>query len=59
MKPTIHKIDDIQRASIRRSEAYLRKKAAESKPSGFIREFIAGIAFFLLMALMLVIGMAL
>lgn len=53
-----HKIDDIQRASIRRSEAYLRKKA-HVKPTGYIREFIAGIAFFLLMALMLVIGMAL
>ena len=42
MKPAIHKIDDIQRASIRRSEAYLRKKAAEPKPSGFIRDLIAG-----------------
>ena len=42
MKPAIHKIDDIQRASIRRSESYLRKKMVEPKPSGFLRNLIAG-----------------
>jgi hypothetical protein len=53
-----HKIDDIQRASIRRSEAYLRTKAGV-KPTGYIREFITGVAFALLMMLMVLIGMAL
>lgn len=59
MKPTIHKIDDIQRASIRRSEAYLRKKAAESKPSGFIRELITGMVFGTVIVLVVVIVLSL
>jgi hypothetical protein len=45
----MQKIDDIQRASIRRSEAYLRKKAHKAPNSGNIREWIAGAMFAILM----------
>lgn len=54
----MQKLDDIQRASIRRSEAYLRKKAMQ-QPTGYIREAIAGILFVVLTVLALVIGLAL
>lgn len=54
------KIDDIQRASIRRSEAYLRSKALQRPQStGLIREIITGLLFIAAMAAMLVIGLAL
>lgn len=59
MKPATHKIDDVQRASIRRSEAYLRKKATEQKPTGFVRELITGMMFGLLVVLVLVITLSL
>lgn len=55
----MQKIDDIQRASIRRSEAYLRKKAHESPTSGNIREWIAGAMFAILMVLLATIILAL
>ena len=54
----MQKIDDIQRASIRRSEAYLRKKAMQ-RPTGFIREFLAGVFFGLVTIGILIIGLAL
>ena len=54
----MQKIDDIQRASIRRSEAYLRKKA-QQRPSGAIREWIAGALFAILMVLLATIILAL
>lgn len=53
-----HKIDDIQRASIRRSEAYLRKKAA-ARPVSYARESAAGAAFALLTVMVLVILLSL
>ena len=52
-------IDDIQRASIRRSEAYLRKKALERAQPGVIREFIAGAMFALLMVMLAIVVLAL
>ncbi len=54
----MQKIDDIQRASIRRSEAYLRKKAMQ-QPTGYIREFISGVLFAILTIAVLIIGLAL
>ena len=54
----MQKIDDVQRASIRRSEAYLRKKA-QQRPSGYIREWIAGALFAALMVALTVILLAL
>ena len=54
----MQKIDDIQRASIRRSEAYLRKKALQC-PTGNIREWIAGAMFATLMILLATILLAL
>lgn len=50
----MRKYDDVQRASIQRSEAYLRKKAMP-KPVSYAREFIAGILFVTLMILLAVI----
>lgn len=54
----MQKIDDIQRASIRRSEAYLRKKAMQ-QPTGYIREFIAGVLFAALTIICFIIALAL
>lgn len=54
----MQKIDEIQRASIRRSEAYLRKKAMQ-QPTGYIREMLAGVLFITAMIGMLIIGLAL
>lgn len=54
----MQKIDDIQRASIRRSEAYLRKKAMQ-RPTGFIREFLAGALFALFTLAVLIVFLAL
>ena len=54
----MQKFDEIQRASIRRSEAYLRKKAA-ARPVSHVREFIAGAAFALLMVMVIIILLAL
>ena len=54
----MQKIDDIQRASIRRSEAYLRKKA-QQHPPGNIREWIAGAMFAILMIALATIILAL
>lgn len=54
----MQKYDPIQTASIKRSEAYLRKKAM-TKPTGYIREFIAGIMFAGVLVSIIVIGLAL
>jgi hypothetical protein len=54
----MRKYDDVQRASIQRSEAYLRKKAMP-KPVSYVGEFIAGILFMALMALLAVILLSL
>lgn len=54
----MQKIDDIQRASIRRSETYLRKKA-QQRPTGFIREFLAGVLFAAFTIAVLIVGLAL
>ena len=54
----MQKIDDTQRASIRRSEAYLRKKALQ-RPSGNIREWVAGALFAILMVLLATITLSL
>lgn len=55
----MQEIDDIQRASIRRSQAYLRKKALERAQPGVIREFITGAMFALLMVMLTCIVLSL
>ena len=58
MQKNVLKLDDVQRASIRRSEAYLRKKALQ-RPTGFIREFLAGALFALFTLAVLIVFLAL
>ena len=55
----MQEIDDVQRASIRRSQAYLRKKALERTQPGVIREFITGAMFALLMIMLTCIVLSL
>lgn len=55
----MQEIDDVQRASIRRSQAYLRKKALERTQPGVIREFITGAMFALLMVMLTCITLSL
>lgn len=54
----MQKIDDVQRAAIRRAEVYLRKKA-QAQPINYRNEFLAGVFFGLVTIGILIIGLAL
>jgi hypothetical protein len=54
----MQKLDEVQRGSIRRSEAYLRKKAM-TKPVSYAREFTAGVLFGTTMLILAVIVLSL
>lgn len=60
MQKNVLKLDDVQRASIRRSEAYLRSKALQRpRSTGLIREIITGLLFISLSIAIFIIGLAL